>query len=154
RRGDDDAIEWCYLRPSVIAVAAAYMDGVVAEFGQPCCRLLGQARYTLDRIDLMPELGQHGGLITGAGADFEDASARREAQQVGHQGDDVRLRNSLTEADWQRSIGIGQIALGGRHKRMARYVTHGLQHGGIERGRRRTAAAFTRYRLNRAHHVK
>src|SRR5215831_5078251 len=91
RCGDDDAVEWRRLRPSIIAVAVADMNSVVTEVGQPSCRLLGQARYNLDRINLIPQLSQHSGLIARASADFERASARREPQQVGHQGDDVRL---------------------------------------------------------------
>src|SRR5712671_5631202 len=39
RCGDDDAVEWRCLGPSVIAVAVARMGSVVTEFGQPLCRL-------------------------------------------------------------------------------------------------------------------
>src|SRR5215831_11365607 len=80
RCGDDNAVEWRCLRPSIIAVAVAGMDSVVTEFGQPLARLLGQFRDNLDRIDLIPQIGQHGGLITGAGADLERARTLRNSE--------------------------------------------------------------------------
>src|SRR5262249_34664477 len=143
RCGDDDAVEWRCLRPSVIAVALTDMDSVVTKGGQPDCRLLGQARYNLDGIDLMPQFGPHRGLLAGAGSNFEGGSGWPEPQQVGHQGDNVWLRDGLTVTDWQRPIGIGQIALGGGHEGMARYATHRVEHGRIKRCRCRAATALT-----------
>src|SRR5262249_35269241 len=129
------------------------MDGVVTEFGQPLARLLGQFRDNLDRIDLIPQIGQHGGLITGAGADLERARTLRNSQQVGHQGNDVRLGDGLAVADWQWPIGIGQPPLGSRYEGMPRYAAHGLKHAVIERRRYRAAAVLARDHLDRANHV-
>src|SRR5262249_8848127 len=55
-------------------------------------------------------------------------------------------------AQWE--IGIGQIALRGGYEGMARYATHRVEHGGVERCRHRAATAFTRDQLDRAHHVE
>src|SRR5215472_17188641 len=38
RCGDDDAVEWRCVWPSIITVPLAGVDGVVTEFGQSFCR--------------------------------------------------------------------------------------------------------------------
>src|SRR6266446_3078715 len=95
-------------------------------------------------MDLMPQLGQYGGLIAGPRADFEGTRMLRQPQQVGHQGNDVRLGDGLTVADRQWPVGIGQLALGDGYEGMTRYAAHRVDHAGIECCGHRTAAALSR----------
>ena len=45
----------------------------------------------LDRVDRARELRQHGSLIAGASADFENFLGARQFGDLAHQGDHVRL---------------------------------------------------------------
>ena len=74
----------------------------MAQLTDDCFAFGGELLDDLDRIDLMRQFVQHGGLIAEPGADLQHLVAAREFQQVGHQPDDEGLRNRLAMADRQR----------------------------------------------------
>ena len=67
-------------------------------------RLGDQRADALDRVDLVGKVRQHRGLVAAAGAYLEHAMQMAAGpQQLGHAGDDVRLRNGLSGTDRQRA---------------------------------------------------
>ena len=102
----------------------------------------------------MPQLGQHGGLIAGAGADLQRAATRREAQQVGHQGDDIGLRYRLSVTDRQWAISIGEVAQVRGDKGITRRATHGIKHILAQHNWRGAAAYFARDRFDDTYRIK
>jgi len=48
-----------------------------------------------DGMDPAGNLGQHGGRVARAGADFQDPVAGLHLGRLDHQGDDIRLRDGL-----------------------------------------------------------
>ena len=95
--------------PPQRAVADANPDVVVAHPLQRRPRPLGQTRQTLDGTHAARQLGQHRGLVAGAGTDLQHLLAARELQQRGHEPDDERLRDRLLLADRQRVIAVCTI---------------------------------------------
>jgi len=93
--GDDDSVEWCMLGPAIIAITDAHIDVVVTQVRQAGLRLLPERRNDFDAPYPGVKLGNYRRLVAGAGADFEDAVARFDIEQIGHNRDDVWLRNGL-----------------------------------------------------------
>ena len=119
RSGDDDRVKWCALRPAETAITGAQFD-VVAPLSRKDGRRAGrELRDHLDRADAAGKLGKHRSLIARAGAYLEYGVLWLQVEQLGHQGDDKRLRNRLTVPDRQRPVLVGRI-LGARcHKCLA-----------------------------------
>ena len=76
-------------------------------------------------VYLACEPREHGRLIAKSGTDFENAVVGLDVEQIGHQGDDKRLRDRLFEADWKWDIGI-RVGLNlDWHKLMPRHLAYG-----------------------------
>src|SRR5690606_540116 len=58
----DDGIEGCLVFPPEVAVGLAHRDVVVAQGGEAIARGGGELRDDFDRIDVIDDLRQHGGL--------------------------------------------------------------------------------------------
>ena len=116
--------------PAARAVAVQYVHVVVALPGEGCGGFFRQLPDAFDRVDLGRDLGEHGGRIAGAGADFEDFFPTFEQQRLGHQRDDIRLRDGLPLGDRQGRILVGEFAQVLRQKGLARDLAHGLQYAG------------------------
>ena len=50
---------------------------------------------------------------------------------LGHQGNDVRLGNSLAEADGERPVGVGLVVEFRRDEEFSRHAAHDVQDGGV-----------------------
>lgn len=61
--GDHDGVERCFFRPAVIAVAVADVDIAVAQFGEALLCFKGEWFDDFDRIDLIDDFGEDGGLV-------------------------------------------------------------------------------------------
>ena len=72
RRRDDHLVERRLLGPAEIAVCRADFDVSVALSFQPLRCSLRQLVDDFDAMDPAGKLGEHGGLVAQAGADFED----------------------------------------------------------------------------------
>ena len=97
--GDDDGVEGSEFGPAEIAVAVFGFDGFVAMFFECLLCPFGEWFHDLNRIDMRGEFGEDGGLVAGAGADFEDFCVGIEIQLAGHIGDDVGLGDGLVVTD-------------------------------------------------------
>jgi hypothetical protein len=83
---------------------------------------------------MLRELPRDGGLISGAGADLEHYVIGFELEQIGHQSDDVRLRDRLLETDGQGAVEIGvRLKLDG-DELVARYAGDDFHHLAAEHG--------------------
>ena len=94
----------------------------------------------LDRVDILHQAAEHGGLVAAAGADFQDAVGRLRVERFGHERDNERRRDRLLIADRQSHILIGQLARLTRHEFVSRRVAHRFNHAlvldsGIDHGR-------------------
>ena len=56
-------------------------------------------------------------------------------EQMGHQGDDERLRDGLAMADRQRRVVIGVGCVPGRHQQVARDDAHRVEHFAVDPAR-------------------
>jgi len=100
--------------------------------------LLRQRRNALDRMNLGREQTQDRRLVSASAADFENlfaassagscASAFAQPKQLGHDPDDIGLRNGLAESNREREISPGFGAVFLWHKEMTRNAPHGLEH--------------------------
>ena len=92
---------------------------------------LGERLDDFDGINLRHKLGEHRGLVTRTGPDFQHAVRRLGIQLFGHEGNDVRLGNGLAITDGQGAVLVspglefrrdefvaGNLAQGGQHARV------------------------------------
>jgi hypothetical protein len=107
---------------------------------QPSAGRIGQLRPPLDRDPLGRELGEHGRLISGSGADVEDAAAGDRPQRGGHGRDHVRLGDRLALADRKGPILVGVFALARGGEQMSRHAPHRVEN---ERGAHAAALDLT-----------
>src|SRR6516225_4842526 len=110
RGGYDDAVEGRRLLPAVIAIARACHDIAIAQPLQPRGSAVRQPRHDLDRVNPPGEMGEDRRLVTRTSAHLKDGIVRPDANQVGHESHDERLRNGLTIANRQRLIGVSVAA--------------------------------------------
>ena len=81
--------------------------------------------------DVGGDLGEDRGRVTRARADLEHLVAALELERVGHQGDDVRLRDRLIGIDRQRGVVVGELNEVRRHEFVARHAAHGAHDGRV-----------------------
>ena len=77
------------------------------------------------------EQAEESRLVARPGPDLEHLFRSLKRKQLGHQADDVRLRNGLPLPDGQRRIVVGGADEVGRDEPVARYGLHGLQHAPV-----------------------
>ena len=154
RGGHQNGIVGCVFRPAESAVRRAHRHIVETQRAQTRARLLGKRIDDFNAVDLFDQTCQYRGLITRTGADLQHHILAPGMNQLGHQCDDVGLRDCLPMADRQRPIGIGAALQRRRHKSVSRHPPHGLQHtwmqgrtAGQMTGRRHIGANFIQQRL-------
>ena len=81
----------------------------IAELGQHRGRLFGELADALDRINIPGNSREDGRRVTRAGADLQHLFTAFERQSLGHQRDDIRLRDRLLFCDRQRCIFIREF---------------------------------------------
>ncbi len=126
--GDNNGIERGEFRPAQIAVATFDPNLPIPESGQPFRGALGQFRDQFDTVDFMCEGGEDGGLVSGAGAYFQQPLAGFDTRGLGHEGDNIRLGNGDAIADGKRVVVISLVFQGRRDKQMPGHPTHGSQY--------------------------
>lgn len=105
--GDEDRIVGGVGGPAGGAVADAAEDVFDAELVEAVERDRLQLGVSLDGVDLFVEGGEDGGLVAGAGADFEYALVGARLEEFGHFADHVWLRDGLAAFDGQGRIVVG-----------------------------------------------
>ena len=81
------------------------MEGVEAAAGG-----LGEGGEAFDGVDVAggaDEVGEEGGLVAGAGAEFEDLHSGVEVEFLGHEGDHIRLGDGLAFGAGEGFVGVG-----------------------------------------------
>ncbi len=135
RRGgrDRDRGERRVLRKAAAAVADVHVHTVAVPCSvEQLARAVGERRDPLDRVHLARELGEHRGLVAGAGADIEDAFSAVQLELLADARHHVRLRDRLTLADGQRRVGVRTAVQLGRHEQLARNAFHGGEHALVD----------------------
>jgi len=100
---------------------------LVSERREARLRLGEECRHDLDRVHLTRQLCQDSRLIARAGAHFEHATRRRQIEQRGHHGHNVRLRDRLPMPDRERLISVRLLNGLGWHKQVPGHSCHSLQ---------------------------
>ena len=131
-RRDHDDVEGRMLGPAVITVAGPHGHVVVAERVEPVGGARRERRHDLHRVDLGHELGQHRRLIARPGAELERHVVGLRLQQIGHQRDDIGLRDGLAVADGERPVQVAEVLQIGRHEEVTRHPPHRLHHPGVQ----------------------
>ncbi|MEY2395515.1 MAG: hypothetical protein QOF94_1860 [Acidobacteriaceae bacterium] len=85
----------------------------------------------LDRKDLASKFSEQSGDVAGTSANFQYLVGGLELEGLEHDCDDVRLRDGLAVADWQRMIFVGLGTVGSRNKFVTGNAKHGLEDAGI-----------------------
>jgi hypothetical protein len=124
----DDSVVGRVLGPAQRAVGVQHVHVVVAEIGKFLRRLGRELADALDREDLAGDAGEDRGGIAGAGADLEHLLAARKPKCLGHERNDVWLRDRLRLADRQRRVLVGVLAQVRGQECLARNRVHGLDH--------------------------
>ena len=99
----------------------------VSLFGQRRCRFFGELPDPFDAIDVGGDLSEDGRRVSGTGADFEHPFPAFEQQRLGHERNDVRLRNCLLLGDRQGGVLVGKFLQIMREKCLARHLAHGVE---------------------------
>jgi hypothetical protein len=145
-RGHDDGVVRSAFLPAVIAVAELRPHALVAQRAQPFGRLQRERLDNLDRADRAHELGQYRCLIARSRADFEHRVIGLEVHEIGHQRDDVRLRNRLAMADGEGAVFVGIAYLTDRYEAMTGHRADDRHDTGVEGRTTRLFRRFTRER--------
>ena len=98
------------------------------QSGENLAGFLRQLEVALDGVNLASPAAQNAGLVTRAGADLQHAFVAIQLQQIGHQRDNVGLRNGLPDADRQRAVFIGIRPIFLAQELMAGQAAEGFQH--------------------------
>ena len=117
------------------------LDIGIAEFGEPLARQFDQLRILLDGENLRNYLREDRCAIAGAGSNFERAIARTRRDCLDHQGNDVRLGDSLAALDWQRRIEVRELRQMRGDEELPRNLAHGVEQSGIANSARRNLIA-------------
>src|SRR6516164_3512940 len=83
---------------------------------------------TLHGVHVGGYFGKYGRRIARTGTDFEYLFAASECQCLGHERDDIGLRDCLSFLDRQRSIFVGKLAKLRRQKGFTSHASHGIEH--------------------------
>ena len=73
--GDDDRVKGAVFLPSLISVSDFYMNIPVSQFRKLFFGLFSQRLNDFDGVDLLVQFREDGGLVSGAGTDFQNGFA-------------------------------------------------------------------------------
>ena len=130
-RGHDDGVEGRGLRVPERAVTPHDVRVVVAEAieHRPCPR--GQRLVALDRPHVRRHPAQHRGAVAGPGPHLQHPVVRSDLGRLGHDGDDVGLRDGLALRDRERVVVVGELGQVVGQEAFAGHRAHGPQHAGV-----------------------
>ena len=129
-RRDHDRVIRCVIGPTSRSVGMQHVHIRIAELGQHRSSLFGELADALDRINIASNSRQNGRGVTRAGADLQHLFTAFERQSLGHQRDDIRLRDRLIFCDRQRRVFIREFPQRLGQEGLARDGSHGVQNQG------------------------
>ena len=100
---------------------------MVTQIGEPGGSLLGELADPLDGVNFFGNLGENGRRVARSGADLKHSFAAVQPERLGHECDDVGLRDCLILLDWQWGIFVGEFAKLFGQEVLARDTAHGVQ---------------------------
>ena len=107
---DDDAIEGRVIGTSCGAVTRDDSCVGVAKFAEKLASGGGELGNAFHRVHLVREFSEDGGLISGAGTDFEHPVFGGDVELFEHVADDVGLRDGLGIADGESFVVVSEAA--------------------------------------------
>jgi L,D-transpeptidase ErfK/SrfK len=131
RAGHDDQVVGRRLGPASRAVPLVDHDVAVPQALEPLARGERQLGDQLQRMDLVDQLGEDGGLVARAGAHVERAARPGPPGQLRHQRHDVGLADRLAAPDRQRPVVVGALLQPEGDEAVALHATHHGQHAGL-----------------------
>ena len=126
-----DGVVGCVFGPALIAVRVEDFGVVIAEAFEGLAGHLGERFDDFHGVNVDAHGGEDGGLVAGAGPDFQNLFAGLGADGFGHEGDDVGLGDGLAVSDGERVVGIGLAVEAERDEFVARDGAHGFECGGV-----------------------
>lgn len=130
RAGDNDGVEGSGFGPTEMAVGLLEVDVMVIEVGEFSGGLFCELGHDFDGVDVGGNFGEDGGLVSRAGANFQDSGFRAETQEFGHAGDDERLGNGLAVIDGEGGVGVGAAEVFGSNELVPGDTGNGLENRG------------------------
>ena len=129
--GDEDGVVRGSGRPAGLAVGGVNVDVLDVLGGEGVGGALCKGRDGLEGVDFGDESGEDGGLIAATGANLEDAVVWLGGESLGHEGDNVGLRDGLAMTDGEGCVVVGFGSLRFGDKEVARGFEHGLEDAGV-----------------------
>ena len=120
--------------PAGISVSDPHSHVIVAQTRQGILRPRAQRFYDLYGVNMANQVGQDSRLVSRTRANLQNGHVLIHPHQVGHQRNDIGLRNCLARTDWQGVVQVGEMTQGGGHEFVAQYCGHGLHHFFVQRG--------------------
>ena len=103
------------------------VDIVIAKIGQHRGGFLGQRTVTLDGVDIGGNFGEDRCRVARTGTDFEHLLTAAERQRLGHECDDIGLRDRLPFLDRQGRVIVGKLVKLRRQKGFPWHAPHGIE---------------------------
>ncbi len=127
---DDDRVVRRVLGPAARSVAMQHVHVAVAQVGKRRSGFFGELADALYRVDAARDTREDCRGVARAGADLEHLLAAFERQCIGHQRNDVGLRDRLALRDRQRRVFVGEFPHRLGQKRLPRNGSHRVEHQG------------------------
>ena len=127
----DDPLVWSELGEPTRAVSLADCHVFNLEPLKHLPRQPGQFGRPFDGIHLPRQPRQHRCLIPRARAHLKDRLRAYQFQELGHQSDDVRLRDRLSLTDREWAVRIGKVPRLRRDEQVPGHCHHRLEHARV-----------------------
>ena len=125
--GDDDGVVGSVREEALTTIPEEDGHVAVAEPGEDVSGMVDERGMALDGEDVIDEFGEQRALISGAGADFEDAVFGTEGERLEHECDDEGLGDGLALCDRERRIVVGLGAKLRSDELVAGHAQHGVE---------------------------
>ncbi len=126
-RRNDDAVEGCSVGQASASVSDLDGEVGVSQAAQNVARPNSEFGMTFNGIDMLAQLREQCGLVSGAGPDFENYFFLSQSQKFQHKRDNIGLRDGLGLADGKWIVVIGLLAIRLGYKFVARDTGHRSQ---------------------------
>src|SRR5258708_39579113 len=113
------------------------LDVRIAELCETPTGKLDQLFIPLDSVDFAHQLRENRCSVSRAGSNLEGSIAPAGRYALDHEGDNIRLRDSLSALDRQRRIQICELGQVRRDEELPRNTPHCIKHSRVTNSPRR-----------------